>query len=406
MNHATHPFRAWRAMLGRDFRIWRRTLPFLLPFSLLFGAFCTIAVGSLSKGSESGYSMAHLAVVQEYDTKKGSMMLDLVAMQDFASPVSIVQTEAEDAWAGLQEGRYDAVIVLPDGYARDISRGNPTTARLVLSRGAALHGRIVEVLADFGETLLTTAQFGIFAGQEAVEAQSPDRVDSYLLIANTLYLEEALNALRSWFCQEQVPYAGLDLPYLQWYALLYAALFFQLLALFFLPLRKDCTTPVLRWLRAAKVSDGAFVFGKLTLLFLLQIVYFALLLLLIPSLTHTAIRFAGLPYALLAMALCTCIGTALTLCLNSGAAAAAITALATVGLFTAGGILERMELPKSVLAIGDKLPPGLCARLCAGLLGQMPRPADLLYAAVWCAAALCAIPICLRRLRSGKGARE
>lgn len=404
MKYRVSPFRAWRAMLGRDFRIWRRTLPVLIPFSLIIALFCALAVGTLSKGSESGFQLAKLAVVQEYDTKKGSMMLDLVAAQDFTAPLSITQTDADDAWQGLRAGNYDAIIILPDGYARDISRGHPTQARLVLSRGAALHSKIVEVLADFGETVLTTSQFGIFAGQEVLQEQDSDAVDRYLVVSNTLYVQDAVGALENWFTKEQVSYAGLNLTYINWYVLLYAALFFHLLALFFLPLRQDCSTAVLRRLRTAGVSDGAFVFGKLCLSFLLHALFFAGLCVLLPQICGAALPLSQLPSAILGLFLSACVGTALVLCLHSGAAAAAITALAAVGLFSAGGIIERMELPRIVCEIGDHLPVGLTARLSAGLLGAAPSVWDCLCAVLWCALALLAVKLRLRAVRGGREA--
>lgn len=404
MKYRVSPFRAWRAMLGRDFRIWRRTLPVLVPFSLIIALFCALAVGTLSKGSESGFQLARLAVVQEYDTKKGNMMIDLVATQEFASPLVIDKVEAEEAWAGLRAGIYDAVVILPDGYARDISRGNPTQARLVLSRGAAIHGRIVELLADFGETLLTTSQFGIFAGQEALQEQGSEAVDRYLVVSNTRYVQDAVGALENWFTKEQVSYAGLNLTYIKWYVLLYAALFFHLLALFFLPLRRDCSTPVLRRLRASGVSDGAFVFGKLCLSLALHALFFALLCILLPRLSGERLPLSQLPSAVLGQLLSACVGTALILCLNSGAAAAAITALAAVGLFSAGGIIERMELPRIVCEIGDRLPVGLTARLSAGLFGAAPSLSEHLCAALWCALSLLAVKLRLRAVRGGREA--
>ena len=372
----------------------------LLVFSVLFGGFCAAAVASLSKGSESGYTLARIAVVQEYDTKKGAMMLDLISEQDFAAPVSIDQTDAETAQGGLLSGYYDAVLILPDGYARDISRGDRTQARLILSRSAAVHSGIVALLADFGETLLSTAQFGIFAGQEAVAEASPELEDRFLVVANALYLQDAICALDQWFSQREVPYAGLNVTYTQWYALLYAALFFHLSSLFFLPLRRDCTTPMLRRLACCGVSDGAFVFGKLLFSLLLQAVVLACLCLIFP------VSAAGLPAALLALLLSACVGTALLLCLPSSAAATAVTALGAVGLFSSGGVLPRMELPSAVCAVGDRLPLGLSARLGGALLGARPAWGAYVGALLWCAAALFAVWLRLRAVRSGKGAEE
>ena len=109
---------------------------------------------------------------------------------------------------------------------------------------------------------------------------------------------------------------------------------------------------------------------------------------------------AALALALLTLAL---VGMALTICLPRDQSVAALTILAALGLLASGGVLPRMELPQLVTQIGDLLPTGAAARLCAPLFGGQGSPIHLGMCLFWGVLSWLAMVLRLRRLRKVGG---
>ena len=382
-------------MLGRDLSLWGKILPGFLIFTLIFGALCGAAAVSLNHGAESGYLAAPVALVDQEDTDSGKLAVRLISSQDFAAPIALVRCDPSDAEAGLREGRFSAVVYLPRGYLSGVMSGEKTQVRVVLSENAALHSGIVRLLAEFGEELLSAAQFGVFAGENLVWRDAPRQYEAFMMEVNLLYLRQAMSD--RWFTRQEIAYGGTGVTAAQWYVLLYASVFFQLAVMVYLPFRRDLTVSLARRLRSSGIRDGVFAGSKL----LYMMVGSLLIAVPVTAALGLPMTVEGAIYALAGLLMTNLVGLGLVLCLPNSGAAGMITALAAVGLFAAGGIVPRMELPPAITALGEIFPLTIAARLFSGIPGGNPPVKELGLAFCWMAAACAGVKLRLCALRKG-----
>ena len=383
------------AMLGRDLSLWRKILPGILIFVLIFGALCGTAAVSMTHGTESGYLAAPVALVNQEDTDTGKFAVRMISSQDFAAPISIVQCTAAEAEEGLRDGSFSAVVYLPQGYLSGVMHGDKTQVKIVLSENAELHSSIVRLLSEFGEELLSAGQFGVFAGENLVLREDPQKYEAFMTEVNLLYLNQAMSD--RWFIRQETSYGGTGVTAAQWYVLLYTSLFFQLAALVYLPFRRDLTVPLARRLRSSGIRDSVFAGSKLLYMMVSS------LLIAVPVAAWLGATFTvkGVLCALAGLLLTNLVGLGLDLCLPKTGAAALITALAGVELFAAGGIIPRVELPAAITGLGEFFPLTITARLFSALLGESPSVKDLGLALCWMGAAWAGLKLRLCTLRKG-----
>lgn len=356
-------------MLGRDLRLFVRELPAALVIAVLLGVFCALAATSLLHGTDRDYTAASIAVVDEDNTFASSLAITMISRQDFAAPLAISKASAQEAEQGLKDGTFMAVLYLPSGYSSQVLTGEQSSAKLVLSDSVPLQSDVVRLLCSFGEELLYTGQLGVFAGEELVMDIAPDRHTAYLTKANAKFLAQALADPK--ISRQTISYALTGVPAQNWYGVLYAMAFFQLLSLSFLSLGRDCRSSMLRRLAAEGIGNREFLIGKWGILFVLNVILTSVFL----AFLHTKIYVFGFLAALIALAMSAAVSLALLLCLNRGHAVTVVTALTAVSLFASGGIVPRMELPQRVNTIGDLFPLGAGARLAASLFsGKISFP--------------------------------
>lgn len=384
-----------RALLGRELRLFLKEVPAALLMAVLLGLFCALAASALSRGAESGYTLAPVAVVDADGSFASSLGISIIAGQEFAAPLEIVKTDPEDAQAGLESGRFSAALFLPSGFADDILGGVESHARLVLSDGIPVHADVIRLLCDFGQELLRTGQYGVFAGEQLVLDAAPELHGAYLKKSNALFLSKALSDPE--IQRVGVPFAGTGLDTLDWYLALYAMAFFLLLGLGCGFPARDLETPLLRRLTAMGIGSGPLLLTRLAVLLGFYLVLAA------AGLILTGLKCSLLGYITLFAALLTLatVGMALTVCLPRDKAVAAMTAMAGCNLFLSGGILPRMELPRILTMIGDLLPLGAAARAIAPALGGRVSPLHIALCLFWCALSWAAMELRLYRNRKG-----
>ncbi|MDY4753923.1 MAG: ABC transporter permease [Candidatus Faecousia sp.] len=386
-----------RALLGRELRLFAKEVPAALLIAVLLGLFCALAASAMSHGAESGYTPAPVAVVDADGSFASSLGISLIAQQDFAAPLQIEKTDRETAEAGLADGRFSAALYLPTGFADDILAGIDSHVQLVVSENAPLHSEVIQLLCDFGQELLRTGQYGVFAGERLVLDAAPELHSRYLKKSNTLFLTKALSD--PGIQQLSVGYAQTGLAAEQWYLALYTMTFFLLLSLGCGFLSRDLQPALLRRLASCGVTDRALLSSRLIVVFFFYLAA-ALLFLTLAGLNVSILGLASLLLALLTLAL---VGMALTICLPRDQSVVALTILAALGLLASGGVLPRMELPRLVTQMGDLLPTGAAARLCAPLFGGRSSPIHLGMCLFWGLLSWLAMALRLGRLRKGGG---
>lgn len=384
-----------RALLGRELRLFAKEVPAALLMAVLLGLFCALAFSALSQGGESTYTPAPVAVVDGDGSFVSSVGISLISKQDFTAPLEIVQTDAQTAEAGLSDGRFSAALFLPSGFADDVLSGMDTQARLVISQQVPLHGGVLQLLCDFGQELLRTGQYGVFVGERLVLDTAPEFHSRYLKKSNALFLTKALSDPEIQLLE--VDYAQTGLGTGQWYFSLYSMTFFLLLSLGCGFLSKDLQPELLRRLASCGVRDRALLWSRLLVMLLFYLLA-AIAFLFLAGLRFSLVGLLAFAVSLVSLAL---VGMALTVCLPREQSVAALTLLSSMALLASGGIIPRMELPRLLTQIGDLLPTGSAARICAPLFGGRGSLLHLLVCLVWCVFSWLAMVLRLKRLRKG-----
>ncbi|MBQ3405479.1 MAG: ABC transporter permease [Oscillospiraceae bacterium] len=248
-------------MLRRDMQLYKRGLLPALVLALVLLCFCVAAARSLSGGAVD-FKKAQVALVDEENSVLSGVTINLISGQSFTSSVmDITKTEKSEAVSGLEEGRYTAVVVLPDGFVDATSGGKSMSGEILLSDSAQGYSDIVASLAKFGQRLIATGQFGIFSGEMAVIDKYGRGAEhaEYLSKVNILYLNEVLGASEKYFTPERTDYRGSSMTLEGWYTLCYIMLFAGLCPLLFSHMYSaDLRTGLYRRLYSMGVRPASF----------------------------------------------------------------------------------------------------------------------------------------------------
>lgn len=373
------------SMLKRDFRLFLRCLLPALALTLAFALICAGAAFAALKGAGELYTPVKAAVVDEENTILSRLLVGAVKDTDYISGLmEISRRSMDEAMEGLEAGHYAAVIVLPEGFVDDISLGERSRGRIILSSAAASNSQVVESAARFGELLLAAGQYGVFSGEKLIREYDlgSEFHNAFLAQVNSALLGEAMDAEEAYFNIEVTDYAGTSMPSASYYAVSWLTLLLLLCAVFFPRLyTADLTRPMLCRLKAAGVKDRAFVLGKLLFPAFFRAVLLLPVLMALRRFLDMELSPAALLLCLAAVTAASVIGAAFGMCTGNGTACSAIVAAA--GLFLCGGIVPRQLLPDAVLGFGAVTPFGAVQALMSpafgGELAIAPAAAALVY---------------------------
>ena len=396
-----------KPMLQRDLVLFKRGLIPALLLTVLLAAALALAGFSVLKGASEGSAPVQVAVVDEEGGLVSRFCINLVSSQSYvASLMDIDRVSRKKALAGMDDGTYAAVIILPEGYTDNIMYGHEGQGEIILSKAAAASAEIVASVADLGERLLAAGQYGVFAGEEVVwAADLPADVHNKFLDQSNLELLEIAVGLYDTGTRDVVlPYNGTGLSVENYYAVTWLGLFLLISGLFFTGLyTADNSRSLLARLFSTGIRPADYLAGKVLYPLLFRLPLFALLFFGLSRFVPAKLSAGALLAALLGIVLAACMisFSAVALASRKGWAGLLI-GIAAIGLFLCGGIMPRSFLPGWLTAIGDFTPLGaVCAclkPLFGSRLNLLPVLAGLLYAAL-------ALFFALRHLKAmpGKG---
>ena len=398
--------KAYSAMLRRDMQLYKRGLLPALVSALVLLLFCVTAAHSVTGGS-SDFKRAQVALVDEENSILSGMTINLISGQSFTNSVmDITKTDKADAMSGLEDGRYSAVVVLPDGFVDATSGGAAMSGEILLSDGAQGYGDIVSSLAGFGQRLIATGQFGIFSGEMAIidKYGRADEHSQYLSKVNILYLNEVLGASEKYFTREETDYRGSSMTLKGWYTLCYLMLFISLCPLLFSRMYSaDLRPGIYRRLFSMGVRPGAFTSGKLLYTFIFALVIAAGGIIALKAVLMPAPGPGSVLLFALGIAFSCLVGMAVCICLP-GKGTALICALSGAGLILCGGIIPSGLLPAVLETVGGFLPLGLSISMALPLFGAQPDALHII--ALLLEAAICVMAIWLKLGRLLRGEEE
>ncbi len=368
-----------KAIWQRDWILFRRGLIPALILTLLLGLASSLAAYAVTNSAREHAAPVRVGLVDEEGGMISRMAVNLVSTQSFiASLVDFRQTKKTEAMDGLAAGRYQAVIILPDGYIDHIRYGTAGTGQIILSKAAAASAEVVASLARFGELLLAGGQYGVFAGEDLIQQKglSPEFHQEFLDKSNDALFDQAFSIYDDGILREMAPYSGTGLTADAYYAAAWIGFFLLLCGLFFPALyTADTRKSMLIRLYSLSVTPAGYLSGKLLFPFLFRLPLIAAILAILSR--SFSLRFT--PGALL----CALLGILTASLLTSFASVALgqkkgwqglLMGIASVCLFLCGGLIPRSMLPDWVAQIGRFTPTGAVLGAFKPLFGG---PADI-----------------------------
>ncbi len=391
------------SMLKRDLRLFVRCLIPAAVLTAVFAAVCAAAAFSGISAAGSGFSPVKTAVVDGEDTSLNRLVLRTIAGTDYISQLlDVTVCPEEEAMAGLENGAFTAVILLPKGTVSGILSGRDTKGTIYLSSAAAKYADVVAKTAAFGEVMLAAGQYGIFSGQELIWESGLDSAfqKEFLNRYNALLLAEAFQANSAYFNIHITDYARTNMDTTAYYLVCWLTLLVVLVPVLFSGLYAgDLQRPVLCRLRGLGVSDGAFLLGKYVLPFGFLAVLGAAVLWAISGLVTLELSFMAVALGLLGIALAAVLGGSVMMGVKNGATL--VVSLSLGGLLLCGGWIPRQALPKGLLNIGALTPFGAVQNLLLPVFGGKIDVYSLLAAAIYAALSLWLVKQQLQRIRIG-----
>ena len=341
-------------LFGRGF------LPALL-LTVLTGFVCFLAGYSVSRSASNEEAPVSVALVNEDASVKGLIAVNAVKEAPFIKGMlDFADTDLNSALQGLSEGRFEAVIHLPDGYVQSIAHGIPGKGYIYLSSSAASSEEVVRSIASFGELLLVAGQQGVFVGEDLIlERGLPSDVhENYIVKSNVELLEHAFSLFDGGSVIEVTDYAGSGLPLFQSYAVLWLAFFFLITGLFF------------GRLYSGGIRPAGFLSGKLFYPFLFRVAVALPVLFVLFRFFSPEIRPVSVILFLFGILVSTVFISAGAVILSERKGWIALLAgISVISLILSGGVVPRAFLPQAVTKIARFLPVGTLYHSLSPLFG-------------------------------------
>ncbi len=388
-------------MLKRDLKFFFRSLAASFLLLLLLAVICIGAAAAMTKGASSKSDIIKVAIVDNEDSVISRVLINTISEMEYIHPLlSVETTDEESARSKVMSGECTAAIILPENFVSDIAHGRESKGQIYLSTSLSSQGELIESAVNFGEKLIVSGQFGIFAGERLIkEANAGDDVhDDYLLKSNTRFIAELMADPERYFTVEELSYENSGLDTMQYFVICWLSAMLFLISLFFIPFfTRDCTRGLLSRLSSYKIGTVRFMFWKLVIMTVFR--YIIILAVILPLGGFLNIT-PNLIAPLIAAFFITLVGACLTMCTGDGITSNTLVTLG--GLLLCGGLIPMKLLPMGVRFIGRITPLGAAKAILEPMFGASWDPPSLCFAVVYAVLSVILIRARIRNIISGK----
>lgn len=390
-------------MIIRDLKLFLKCLVRAGALFLLLALVCVFAAGVMMNTAKNDTTIK-VAVTDNEDSAISRILVNAVANTEFLSSLLVAeQMDEAAAMESLKNGDSIAAIILPEGFIDDIMAGRESHGTVYLSADAASQAAVVKSSVRFGERLLLSGQYGVFAASDILgkAGMSWEEKNPYVTESNIRLLNEALSASSSYFDHRVLDFDGTGLSADSYYAVCWLTALLLLIALFFVPLfSNDVSHGMLARLRANGIGNFGFMWPKFAMMLALRAVLTAAAAVVLAPVFGCTVSLISVISSLLGAVFITAVSCAVTMCLGDGITGNVVVTVG--GMFLCGGLVPRQLIPDAVAAIGDITPFGAAHRLIAPLFGAPFSWEALLTAAVYATISLALIRSKLNSTVSGR----
>ena len=225
-------------MLKRDLTLFFRAL---LSSALLLVLVISVSAGAavlMIRDSARDSDTICIAVVDNEDSVMSRILIHTASETDYIRSLLTVETAEEaEAMAGMESGRYAAVILLPEDFVSDVLHGRESRGKIYLSPAMLAQSNIITSTVHFGERLLLSGQLAVFVGDRLLSEHNigGEERNSAMTAVNAHLLSHALEASRLYFAEETVSYGYVGMTEGENFVLCTLAAILFLLSVFFTP---------------------------------------------------------------------------------------------------------------------------------------------------------------------------
>lgn len=198
-----------------------KTIPSFLAGAIVLAALLGTIALSASKViyGEAVTGRISVGVVLPEEDEVASLALSMLSSMDSVKSVcDFVYLEADEGRSRLSNGDLNVLMVVPEGFVKDIMQGVNTPVTVVLPENAGMETMIFKELADAGAKTLSVAQAGIYGADEFCMIHGlVDSIPEVESALNRLYMKYALPR-EDYFRNYQVSAAG-DVTMIQYYGI-------------------------------------------------------------------------------------------------------------------------------------------------------------------------------------------
>ena len=343
-------------MLKRDMRLFLRGFGPAVILTCLLIISCVFAGMAAKSGAERHTEPVRVAFIDHEDSMLSRISISMVTDQSYvASLMDLSQVDdAEEALNDMAEGKYGAVVELPDGYMDKVMHGEKCAGKIYVSDALGNEKDLIRAVADLGSRILTAGQLGVFAGERVIREQgiSDDVYNEFLNNSNSQLITFALDAYDTIFSFEVLPYGDTGISIAMYYVLCWFILILFIVGLFFPDLYiSDCKGSIYSRLETCGISRFKFAFGKILYPVIYRVLIVVIAVLAAKKLSPESFENTETVKVILVMILISVIISFITGNLaialsKKGGWAVAILASSAVCLFMAGGLVPRTMLPE------------------------------------------------------------
>ena len=307
----------------------------------------------------------------------------LTSLDSVKSLCDFVYMKEEEGRRQLKEGILNALMVVPEGFIRDVITGVNTPIVIILPDHPGIEEMVFKELTDSGARTLSIAQAGIYAADGLCIAYGiPDSIPEVEAVLNRIYLTYALP--RADYFRDTAVSATKDVTVAQYYGI--SAV---ILCLLFcgIPLASFCSPDkkVLRQkLATARITESLQVLAKILSVSVLLLILLGAGIAVLVS--RELIVFAAGSFGVVLLTVFVTASVIVAIYSISGSPTAGVIGLfwLTIGmLFLSGGLVPSAFLPSAIRTIGSFMPTAALSEVMKVFVGVDISVSPLMVSAAW-----------------------
>lgn len=194
-----------------------RTVPILIVGMLIFIiliAGLAFINGTIQENSGKEFDIINVAITGSRDDKYTNLAVDTIEkMETVKNSCNFIYCSEEEADAGLKDGKYDVVFIMPEDYVKGFMHGENKTVTVRFGKGQSqITSYVMKQLAGVAEELIVKSESNIYAMQDYYREKDPDSERDNLIDINIEYFTRILGRSSALLVEEVDVTDGMSMP--------------------------------------------------------------------------------------------------------------------------------------------------------------------------------------------------